>query len=176
MGNPPPTDRRFNKPAFESLVDLINFSNKTFIGYDQIEADQIAPIPGSESEKLNTSVRIRLAGTGENTPTTKLNYGRLDIGDYIPFPLLFHYEMLADAVTLLDQLKELHHIQLDADDCILIIGERGPDGLRLITFRPKVGHMVWTGELTVSGAATSHLANVIPERELEGLTLAQVTA
>lgn len=176
MGNPPPTDRRFNKPAFESMVDLINFTNKTFIRYDQIEADQIAPIPGSESEKLNSTVRIRLAGTGENTPTTKLNYGRLDIGDYIPFPLLFHYETLADAVTLLDQLKELHHIQLEADDCVLVIGERGLDGLRFVTFRPKTDHMVWLGELTVYAAATSHLANVIPERELPGLTLAQVAA
>ncbi len=176
MGNPLPTDRRFNKPAFESMVDLINFSNKTFIGYDQIEADQILPIPGSESELLNTTVRIRLAGAGEDAPAMVLNYGRLDIGDYIPNPYIFNYANLADAGTLFDQLKQKHFIEVSADDCTVIIGELGGDGLRSITFRPKPDHMVWTGELAVQAAPLDHLAQQIPTSELEGFVLADTAA
>ncbi len=176
MGNPLPTDRRFDKPALQSMVDLINFSNKSHIPYDQIEADQITPIPGSESELLNTTVRIRLAGAGESGPHVVLSYGRLDIGEYIPFPHLFQYTDLADAATLFDQLKQRHFIEVSADDCTVIIGERGLDGLRLITFRPKPDHMVWTGELVVSAAPSGHLALDIPNSQLQGFVLADTAA
>lgn len=175
MGNPPPTDRRFNKSTLESLVDLINFSNKTFIPYGEIEVVSVAPIVGSEDESYNSTVVIRLAGSGEQAPTTTLTYGRLDISDYVPDPKLFRYDELADAATLFEQLKQLHYIWLNADDCAIVVSEKGLDGLRKITFIPKTNHLVWTGQLEVHAGSNNHLANFIQASSLDGLTLAQLT-
>jgi hypothetical protein len=149
MGNPSPTDRRFDKPSLESLVDLINRSNKTYIKYGEIEADQITPIEGSESVLWNTTARIRLAGAEVDAPYTTMTYGRLDISEYLPEPEDFTYEGLADAVTLFEQLHAKHHIQLNEDDCALVIGGLEVDGSRVITFSPNPDHPVWTGQLSV---------------------------
>lgn len=149
MSNPPITDRRFDKSALDSLVDLINFSNKTYIKYGEIEVAEIRPLVVEAGALYNTVAVVRLAGAGDSEPTVPLGYGRLDIGEYLPEPVTFNYSGLADAVTLFDQLRSLHHIQLDGNDCAVIIGELEESGFRHITFRPKDDHLVWVGELTV---------------------------
>lgn len=172
MGNPPPTDRRFDKPASESLVDLINFSNKTYIQYGEIEGDQVAPFAGGAL--FNTSVRICLAGMSLSGPHSKMTYGRLDIGEYLPEPELFTYDTVADASTLFQQLRDLHHICLDGDDCKIIIGEVSSEGVRSIVFIPKADHYVWTGQLVVKAAMKNHLQRYITERDLLGFSRPQL--
>ncbi|QVD49371.1 hypothetical protein LUCX_301 [Xanthomonas phage vB_XciM_LucasX] len=173
MGNPAPTDRRFDKPTHESLIDLINYSNKSYIGYDEIEADQITPVNGG-SVSINTSVRIRLKGAAENAPYAIMRYARLDLSEYIPNPEDFRFDSMVDADSVFAQLKALHHIQLSELDCAVVIGEILSDGTREITFLPFAGHPVWIGELTVKGVPTNHLANTMAEGDLDGFTLAQL--
>lgn len=174
MGNPVPTDRRFDKPTLESLVDLINRSNRTYIRYGEIQADQVTPIQGSESELWNTTVRVRLAGAGEGAPYSIMTYGRLDISEYLPEPALFVYDGTSTVATLLQQLRDLHHIVLDEADCTVVIESPETDGTRRIAFIPNSNHLVWTGELEVIGAPSDHLANVIIDLTYDGFTLQQL--
>lgn len=171
MGNPSPTDRRFDKPSLESLVDLINSSNKTYIKYGEIEADQITPIEGSESVLWNTTARIRLAGAEEDAPYTTMTYGRLDISEYLPEPDDFTYEGVADAATLFEQLRTKHHVQLSENDCTLVISGLDVNGGRTITFAPNADHPVWTGVLIVTVPPPPPL-----ELIYDGFTLLQLQA
>lgn len=174
MGNPSPTDRRFDKPSLESLVDLINRSNKTYIKYGEIVADQVTPIEGSESELWNTTVRVRLAGAGEGAPSAIMTYGRLDIGEYLPETDFFLYSGPTDFAGLLTQLKEKYHIQLSDDECTITIESPNDDGTRNVRFTPNAGHMVWTGELAVLAIPSNHISNQILDFTLGGFTLEQL--
>lgn len=174
MGNPTPTDRRFDKPTLESLVDLLNRSNRTFIKYGEIQADQVLPLQGSASVLWNTTVRVRLAGAEEGAPYSIMTYGRLDLAEYLPEPEFFVYDGLGDAATLFEQLQALHHIRLTEDDCTVVIGQLETDGSRLITFAPKEDHLIWTGELTVVGRPQDHIGDVIVDVIYDGFTLEQL--
>lgn len=149
MGNPTPPDLRFDKPTLESLVDLINFSNKSYIKYGEIEADQVTPDVESESELLNTTVRIRLAGAGEGAPYSTMTYGRLDLSQYLSAPGKFVYNETTSTAELFEQLRQLHHVWLSEEVTTIIIGEINVDGFRPIAFIPNLDHMVWMGQLVI---------------------------
>jgi hypothetical protein len=158
MSNPISTDRRFNKPTLESLVDLINFSNKTFIQYDQIEIISVEPINDSVDEYLNTIVVVRPAGTVDQASLASMSYGRLNLGNYLPEPNLFQYNGVEDDTALFQQLRQLHYIWLNADDCDIVISQIAPNGLRKISFIPKSDHPVWIGLLEVDAESTVGLS------------------
>lgn len=176
MGNPRPMDRRFDKPAMESLVDLINKSNKSYIPQGSIDADRVTPVPSDDPKLYNTSVRVCLKGTLATGPYSTMTYARLDISEYLPFPDFFHFEDADDTNSLFQQLREKHHIWLSGEDCAVVIGPRGTNGLRTITFVPMIGHYVWTGQLTVEAGSLNHIGNEIAYTDLTGLTLGQLTA
>lgn len=176
MGNPLPTDRRFDKPTMESLVDLLNKSNRTYIPYGSIAADQVTPVATNDPELYNSSVRIYLPGTLATGPFSTMTYARLDIGEYLPFPAFFHFVEGDDTSALFLQLRVLHHIWLSGQDCAVVIGDYDDDGLRYISFIPKEGHLVWTGVLKVQAGAINHIAKEIRSTDLPGLTLDQLTA
>lgn len=175
MGNTIPTDRRFDKPALESVVDLINKSNKTYIRYGEIEVVRVLPIEGQLDELYNSTVDIRLSGAGEDAPSVRMTYGRLDIGDYLSQPMIFQYVAPVDVDTLLAQLQQLHFIELAVEDCLVEVEEANDDGLYAITFTPKSDHMVWTGQLLVWGAPAGHLGTEIATTFLSGFTLQQLS-
>lgn len=176
MGNPLPSDRRFDKPPLESLVDLINKSNKTYIPQGSIAADQVVDVPTNDPELYNASVRIFLPGMQATGPYSTMTYARLDIGDYLPYPDFFNYVEGDDTGSLFRQLRGRHHIWLSGEDCAVVIGDHDTYGLRHITFIPKDGHFVWTGVLKVQAGAINHVGKEIRETDLPGLTLAQLTA
>lgn len=174
MGNQLPTDRRFDKPAFESMVDLLNRSNKTYIQYDEIEVVAVSRIAGSDDALFNSTVDIKLAGTDEDAPVVRMTYGRLDISEFLNEPNIFRYNGLVDADSILVQLKAMHLIELSELDCTLQFAEIDVDGLSPITIVPKPDHMVWTGELLIFGAPDGHIALSIPDTYLDGFTVAQL--
>jgi hypothetical protein len=174
MGNTIPTDRRFDKPALESVVDLINTSNKTYIKYGEIEVVRVLPIEGRADELYNSTIDICLADAGEDAPVVRMTYGRLEIGDYLSQPRIFQYSGLEDVDTLLPQLQLLHYIELAEEDCMVDVDVIDEDGLYAITFTPKADHMVWTGQLLVWGAPEGHIGAEIPMTFLSGFTLQQL--
>lgn len=174
MGNPSPTDRRFDKPSMESLVDLINHSNKTFIQYGEIEADEITPIEGSDSALWNTTAQIRLAGTGDGAPSATMTYGRLDISQYLPAPASFVYDDDTDTANLLLQLKTLHHIQLTENDCTIQLSAADEFGARTIFFIIRSQQPVWTGMLVVQAYPTGYVPPTVINLTYDGFTLDQL--
>lgn len=176
MSNPVSTDRRFDKPTIESLVDLINLSNRTYIRYDEIEIVDVVPIAGSETELYNTTVTVKLAKRTNSPILGPMTYGRLDIAQYIPYPLPFEYDGAGDPDMLFDQLRALHHVWLSPDDSEVVLSEVNLDGSRSVSFRPKPDHPVWTGVLEVVAVPSNHLELLMPVSNLNGFDLNQLNA
>lgn len=176
MGNPSNIDRRFDKPAIDALVDLLNASNKSHIRYGEIEADQVTPMLGLESADINTSVRIRLAGAQEGSPSSTVHYWRQALDAFILVPTFLIYVEGQPTSVLFDQLRQFHGVWLTPEDTTLMIGEAGPEGMRVVTFVPQIDHMVWRGSLAVEAGPMGHLRSVIVENEVEGFTREAIVA
>ncbi len=176
MGNPLPSDRRFDKPPLDSLVDLLNKSNKTYLVYGTIAADRVQPVASDTPELYNSSVRICLPGMEAVGPYSRMTYARLDIGEYVPVPDFFNYVEGDQIGSLFTQLREKHRIWLTGEDCAVVIGDHDENSLRTITFVPKDGHLVWTGVLKVQAGALNHIGKEIRHTEMLGFTIEQLTA
>lgn len=162
-------DRRFDKPGHDSLVDLINDSNKTYIKPGEIEADQITAVEGLPLG-LNTSVRIRLKGAKEGAPSSLLYYRRLDFATYLggrgPFP----YDLDAeekDQLEILAVIKSHYGVELKLTDVGLIYNYAS-DGDYLI-LRAMPWNPVFYGEVRLQGIAPSDLSWVV-ESVMRALT------
>lgn len=170
MGTLSSTDRRFDKPALDALVDLLNHSNKSHIRYGEISADNVESIVGLEAIPVNTSVRIRLKDAPENAPSTTVAYQRLDLGDFVDEAAFFTYLDGMSVALLYEQLRQFHGVYLTPEDSSLILGQVDADGLRTVTFVPHDGHFVWYGQLTVEAGPQDHLRGLIVENQLNGFT------
>ncbi len=175
MGNLSDTDRRFDKPALDALVDLLNHSNKSHIRYGEISADDLQRIDGMEAVPVNTSVRIRLKDAPENAPSTTVAYQRLDLGEFVGETVFFTYLDGMSTSVLYEQLRQYHGVYLTPEDSSLVLGQVDADGLRTVTFVPKDEHFVWQGQLTVEAGPQDHLRGLIAENELNGLTREDLT-
>lgn len=176
MGNPSNTDRRFDKPAIDALVDLLNASNKSHIRYGEITADRVTPLIGFEGAGVNTSVRIRLTGSDADAPTSTVTYSRLSLDEYVPVPALFTYAETMPITVLFDQLRLLHGVVLSPEDSHVSIDSSSENEIRYVTFIPRINHLVWRGSLTVETAPLGHLRGMIPENEIEGFMREAVVA
>lgn len=166
-------DRRFDKPGHESLVDLINDSNKTYIKPGEIEGDQITAVEGLPLG-LNTSVRIRLKGAKEGAPSSTLFYRRLDIGKYLadrgPFPYDLERED-KDQQEILDAIKAQYGVELSLEDVGIIY--KWTDTAQYVILVMYSRNPVFYGEVRLQGKPPSDLSWVVDEI-MRDLTLADV--
>lgn len=162
-------DRRFDKPGHESLVDLINESNKTHIKPGEIEGDQITAVDGLPLD-LNTSVRIRLKGAKEGAPSSTLHYRRLDIGKYMagrgPFPYDLDRED-KDKQEILDAIKAQYKVELSASDVGLIYNWTETAQYVILVMYPW--NPVFYGEVRLQGLPPDDIGWVV-QSELRALT------
>lgn len=163
-------DRRFDKPGHESLVDLINESNKTHIKPGEIEGDQITEVVGLPLG-LNTSVRIRLKGAKEGAPSSILHYRRLNLATYMagrgPFPYDLDQDD-KDQQEILDAVKAQYGVQFDLTDVGLIY-MYGDDGTNHLIVVALSKNPVFYGECRLQALAPDAIGWVVPS-ELRALT------
>lgn len=174
MGNLSSTDRRFDKPALDALVDLLNYTNKSHIRYGEIDADQIVEIEPAEALPVNTKVRIRLKDAPVNAPSTTVAYRRLSLEEYVPTPVFFIFTDEMPTSVLFSQLREHHGVNLTPEDTEVTIGPADSEGIRTVTFLPRVDHFVWCAGLSVQAGPEDHLRRLIPATALEGFTRDQL--
>lgn len=198
MGNPTDGDTRpiysaypfrFDKPPIDAVVDLINFSNKTHIGYGEIEVDRIVPLPAdfSQHAQVNTSARIRMKGARPNAPSSTVTYSRWDIDEYVgswlndqcllranpelmlPEKRFLKFESSDPLDVLYDQLLSLYGIKMEPEDSTVVIGPADPEGVHLVTFVPAMDHLVWIGQVVFEAGPANHIKGLIRQNELSGI-------
>ena len=175
MGNPSPTDRRFDKPSLDALVDLINQTNKTHIRYGEIDADQVVALEVADDSPVNTKVRIRLKGAHENAPSTEVAYKRLSLEEYIPSPIMFVYSEGMSLSVLFEQLRLVYGVHLTEEDTQITFGPLASDGSRVVSFEPNADHLVWLDGLSLIAGPSDHIGQVIPVNLLAGFTREQLS-
>ena len=176
MGNLSTSDRRFDKPAVDALVDLLNHSNKSFIRYGEIEADLVMALEQAETLPVNTKVRIRLKDAPVNAPSTIVAYQRLSLEEFIPSPTMFVFVDSMPTQSLFDQLRTHYGVWLTPQDTQLTVGPANEEGVRVVGFQPRADHFVWHSGVEILAGPEEHLQRLIPENRLDGFTREALTA
>lgn len=153
---------RFDKPAKDAVIDLINKHNSTFFEYGELTLVSLTVLPPApEAVKwtaANTQVTVRQS-TSDDGPTAKLNYHRLDWTRYMgpgPHYLPATVPTAAElALTYLDQQKNI--LVAPEEVTINVDTEVQPDGSFEITITPVADNPVWVGQLKLNGVGSNHI-------------------
>ena len=171
-----PASHRFDKPANEAVVDLINQSNSTSLEYNQLTVG--TPVVRDPIEHgRNTRIEVTLMEGEVSIGTANLYYNRLDFAKYIgPLPVYVQTIEMEALQATLDRLNELFHINIDADQCVIdwLLEEATVDETWPILVNPNDDHLVWVGQALVYAVPENHIALALPVQILTGLLLADL--
>lgn len=153
---------RFDKPAKDAVVDLINKHNSTFFEYGELTLVSITalppPPPAAVLTAANTVVEVRQA-SDEDGPTAHLKYHRLDITRYLaPGPHYFPASVPNAAEQALAYLDEFKSIWIAPDEATIVVNpDATDDGSFEVLITPVTDNPVWRGELRLNAVPGNHL-------------------
>lgn len=172
-----PFPLRFNKPAVEAVIDLINQSNSTNLEYSQLTVG--APVvvyPASAGR--NTRIACTLMDREDPKGTANLYYNRLDLAKYIgPLPVYVEATEFTAPQAAIDILNSLFHIGIGETQASFdwLLDEPDVNGCWPVVVDPLDEHLIWIGTALVYAVPTGHIALALPNQLLPGLTAADLT-
>ena len=164
---------RFNKPAHEAVVDLINQANSTFFKYDELVINEprvlvVEEDPESTVLPSNTEIDVSFVTSPDRTLT--LQYRRLDlmkfVGDDRLLIVTTYENSIEDALSF---LRTKYQTLLPEDECVLYVSPVNEDGSWTVTVTPLPTHFVWTGELEILAVPNDWSGFTITQTEMDGL-------
>ena len=165
---------RFNKPAHEAVVDLINQANSTFFKYDELDLSEprvlvVVEDPESTVTPSNTEIDVSFVTSPDRKVT--LQYRRLDlmkfVGDDRLLIVTTYENSINDALAF---LSTKYKTLFPEDECVLYVSPLNEDGSWTVTVTPLPNHFVWTGEVEILAVPNDWVRFQITETELDGLS------
>ncbi len=174
------SDRRFNKPAPQSVIDLINGTYSTQFGYTDLDVNNPTAYPAERvtDTSLNTVIQARWRRGEDNfSEASELHYRRLHIGRYLDHLPRFYGQGQTqnDPARLLEHLREEFLIEIAAEECEISFADTlNEDGSLSVILTPVVAHLVWIGEVEFFAVPDDHIGLDVQLRILRGLRLADL--